>query len=305
MSTTSTTPAASSHPSSSANYTLLISGDQLQALQASDAPLMIFDCSFDLSDPEWGYQQYLASHIPGAHYAHLDQHLSVHFASEVCSSGGRHPLPIRENFADWLSSLGLTPDMQAVVYDRNHSMVAGRLWWMLKWLGHDAAAVLDGGFQKWHASQGLLSKGLEPSSPASPYPIGLPRVTLVDADDVARCINHPSAGIVDARAPARFKGETEPLDPKAGHIPSALNRPFMSNFDDATGCFKPAAQLRREFEALLAGKDPARTIHHCGSGVSAVPNIVAMAHAGFGMTALYAGSWSDWCSDPSRPVAKG
>ncbi|MDI9333433.1 MAG: sulfurtransferase [Cytophagales bacterium] len=311
---------------STANFNTLISVQELQALQASQQALMIFDCSFDLAKPEAGYAAYLDAHIAGAVYANLDKNLShqpvqshppvraepVEAAAPSTStsavrtqaaSGGRHPLPSREQFAAWLSSIGFTNAMQAVVYDRNNTMIAGRLWWMLQWLGHERAAVLDGGFQTYIASQAKIGKGFEPSMPASQYQIGLPKVALVDAALVAAQIGSAQTAIVDARATPRFNGEVEPLDPVAGHIPSALNRPFTQNFA-ADGRFKSPAQLRTEFGALLAGRDPAATIHHCGSGVSALPNVLAMAIAGLGLTTLYAGSWSDWCSDPARPVAQ-
>ena len=289
------------------NYTTLISAPELQALQASNQPYMIFDCSFDLANPEAGYAQYLESHIAGAVYANLDTNLSAK-GDTTAASGGRHPLPSRETFAAWLSSIGFTNEMQAVVYDSNNTMTAGRLWWMLKWLGHERVAVLDGGFKAYVASQGLLAKGVEGKRPASQsaqgFQLGLPRVALVDAAFIHPLIGSTKTAIIDARATPRYKGEVEPLDPVAGHIPSALNRPFTANMN-TDGTFKAASVLRAEFENLLAGRDPAQTIHHCGSGVSALPNVLAMAVAGFGLTTLYAGSWSDWCSDPSRPVAQG
>ena len=292
------------HP---AHYTTLISVPELLVLQASNQPHMIFDCSFDLAKPEAGYAQYLESHIAGAVYANLDTSLSAKGDANA-ASGGRHPLPSREKFAAWLSSIGFTNDMQAVVYDSNNTMTAGRLWWMLQWLGHERVAVLDGGFQTYAASQAALAKGLEAHRPASPitqgFQLGLPKVALVDAALVSSKMGSMQTAIVDARATPRYKGEVEPLDPVAGHIPGALNRPFTSNMN-ANGTFKPASVLRTEFETLLAGRDLAQTIHHCGSGVSALPNVLAMAVAGFGLTTLYAGSWSDWCSDAARPVAQG
>jgi len=284
-------------------YTTLISVPQLIALQTSHQPHMVFDCSFDLAQPEAGYAHYLESHIAGAVYANLDTDLSAK-GDPSCMSGGRHPLPSRERFATWLAAMGFTNNMQAIVYDRNNTMIAGRLWWMLQWLGHERAAVLDGGFAAYTSQQPNLGKGLERRQPASPYAIGQPKVSLVDAACVAPLIGSVQTAIVDARAAPRFKGEVEPLDPVAGHIPSALNRPFTHNFD-ADGRFKSPEQLRFEFESLLAERNPAKTIHHCGSGVSAIPNVLAMAVAGYGLTALYAGSWSDWCSDASRPVAQG
>ena len=291
------------HP---AHFNTLISVPELLALQASNQPHMIFDCSFDLANPGAGYAQYLESHIAGAVYTNLDADLSAK-GDASAASGGRHPLPSREKFATWLSSIGFTNDMQAVVYDRNNTMVAGRLWWMLQWLGHERVAVLDGGFpvfQTSAASQARLAKGLESKQAASQFQLGLPKVALVDAAVLHPLIGSVKTAIIDARATPRFKGEVEPLDPVAGHIPSALNRPFTTNMN-ADGTFKPASVLQAEFEALLAGRDPAQTIHHCGSGVSAIPNVLAMAVAGFGLTTLYAGSWSDWCSDASRPVAQG
>jgi thiosulfate/3-mercaptopyruvate sulfurtransferase len=302
------------------HFTTLISVAELQALQAGNSttnrktPQMVFDCSFDLMKPSAGYESYLDAHIAGAVYANLDTDLSdksprtsTSSVQTAAASGGRHPLPSRERFAAWLSSVGFTKDMQAVVYDRQGTMVAGRLWWMLKWLGHERVAVLDGGFPAWQAAQGATSAGTEPALPASHYTCGLADtslVNLVDADAVAKHIGSQTIAIVDARANPRFKGEFEPLDPVAGHIPSALNRPFNTNMN-ADGTFKSKDTLKAEFDTLLAGRDPKQTVHHCGSGVSAIPNILAMAVAGYGMTTLYAGSWSDWCSDASRPVAQG
>lgn len=302
------------------NYTTLISAQQLQTLIASKKPLRVFDCSFDLMQPHAGEQQYLASHIPGAVYADLDKTLSAKHGLnpgqtgvravltvggvDAPSSGGRHPLPNRERFAIWLSSVGFANDMQAVVYDRNGANYCGRLWWMLKWAGHDNVAVLDGGLQAWQAAGGAVNSGEEPAHFQTSFMLTPPRVTLVDAQSVAQQLGRPSQTLIDARGTARFKGEVEPLDPVAGHIPGALNRPFSENLSP-DGTFKPAAQLKAEFMALLGGRDSATVVHHCGSGVSAVPNLLAMEIAGLGRTGFYAGSWSDWCSDPSRPVAQG
>lgn len=302
------------------NYTTLISAEQLQALIASRKPLRVFDCSFDLMQPQAGEQQYLASHIPGAVYAHLDKALSARHGlnpgqvgaravitvsgADAPASGGRHPLPNREKFATWLSSVGFANDMQAVVYDRNNANYCGRLWWMLKWAGHRNAAVLDGGLQAWQAAGGSVNSGQEPAHFQASFMLAPPLTRLVDTPSVASQLGRPTQTLVDARAPARFRGEVEPLDPVAGHIPGALNRPFSQNLGP-DGKFKPAAQLKAEFEALLGGRDPASVVHHCGSGVSALPNLLAMEVAGLGPTGLYAGSWSEWCSDPDRPVAQG
>jgi thiosulfate/3-mercaptopyruvate sulfurtransferase len=298
------------------SYTTLISVDELQALIASKKPLRIFDCTFDLMQPHAGPAQYLQAHIPGAVYANLDTDLSAKHGApgshgvitatgaDEPASGGRHPLPNRERFATWLSAIGFGNDMQAVVYDRNGVNYCGRLWWMLKWAGHENVAVLDGGLQVWQAAGGAVNSGEEPTHFQANFLLSEPRATLVNADAVSAQLGRPSQTLVDARATPRFKGEVEPLDPVAGHIPGALNRPFSQNLG-TDGKFKPAAQLRSEFEALLAGRDPASVVNQCGSGVSAIPNIIAMEVAGLGRAALYAGSWSDWCSDLSRPMAQG
>lgn len=299
-------------------YTTLISSAQLHALQNSNQPYMVFDCSFDLSNPSAGHAQYLASHIAGAIYADLDQHLSARHGAPSANgqvltaltdqpaSGGRHPLPSRERFAQWLSSIGFSNDMQAVVYDRQNFNFCGRLWWMLKWAGHDAVAVLDGGLAAWAADGRATHQGGEPSHFQSNFALQPSLRSLVSADDVAlRLDAYPNAlqTIIDARAPARYRGEVEPMDPVAGHIPGALNRPFTQNIA-LDGRFKPKELLRAEFDELLQNQDPASVVHHCGSGVSAIPNLIAMEISGFAPTKLFAGSWSEWCSNPSRPVAK-
>ena len=285
------------------NYTTLISPDALRSLTAAAAPLMVFDCSFELMKPEAGDQQYLESHIPGAVRANLDQHLSA-AAGDKASSGGRHPLPSRAAFAAWLGRVGLGKGMQAVVYDRQGVNYCGRLWWMLKWAGHENVAVLDGGLQAWTAAGGNLSQGAEPARPARTFALQEPRATLAVTQQVADALGQGRQTILDARATPRYKGEVEPLDPVAGHIPGALNRPFGLNIG-SDGRFKDAATLRSEFDALLQGRDAQTVVHHCGSGVSAVPNVLAMEIAGLGRQALYAGSWSEWCSDPARPVERG
>lgn len=297
-------------------YTTLISTAQLQALQASGQPYMVFDCSFDLANPAAGRQQYTQAHIPGAVYADLDQHLSarhgapgkdgqVHTAqTDQPTSGGRHPLPSRERFAQWLSSVGFRNDMQAVVYDRQGCNFCGRLWWMLKWAGHDAVAVLDGGLQTWTALGGATSQGTEPAHFQSNFALHESLRQLVSADEVEQGLAQAGQQtLIDARAPARYRGEVEPMDPVAGHIPGALNRPFTDNIA-LDGRFKPRELLRAEFEALLQDRAPATVVHQCGSGVSALPNLIAMEIAGFAPTKLFAGSWSEWCSNPARPVAK-
>ena len=300
-----------------AAYTTLITVTQLQALQqSSPQQVMVFDCSFDLTKPTAGAEQFAQAHIAGAVYANLDKDLSAphgalsHGQSIAATdlgppaSGGRHPLPSRERFAVWLSQVGFRNDMQAVVYDRNGVNYAGRLWWMLKWAGHDAVAVLDGGLQTWTALGGATSQGTEPAHFQSNFALHDSLRQLVSADEVEHGL--AQAGhqtLIDARAPARYRGEVEPMDPVAGHIPGALNRPFTDNIA-LDGRFKPKELLRAEFEALLQDRDPTTVVHQCGSGVSALPNLIAMEIAGFAPTKLFAGSWSEWCSNPARPVAK-
>ncbi len=285
-------------------YTTLITVDQLKNLLRTESPgapgLMVFDCSFDLMKPESGEAAYLAAHIPGAVYVHLDRDLSDKSGHGV--NGGRHPLPSREKFAAWLGRIGFDNAIQAVVYDRQGANYCGRLWWMLKWAGHDNVAVLDGGFQAWQATENVSSA--LPTARTTTFELKPEQARLADTQSVESKLGRPGQTLLDARAAPRFRGEVEPLDPVAGHIPGALNRPFGQNIG-AGGKFKPATVLRAEFEALLAGRDPATVVHHCGSGVSAVPNVIAMELAGLGRTALYAGSWSEWSSDPSRAFAQG
>ncbi|MEI7514293.1 MAG: sulfurtransferase [Betaproteobacteria bacterium] len=290
-------------------YTDLISATQLQDLLSSGTPYRVFDCSFDLAQDGAGEALYTQSHIPGAVYADLDTALSAKGdrLRSGAASGGRHPLPARETFAQWLAAAGFRNGMQAVVYDRHGSNFCGRLWWMLKWLGHAPVALLNGGFQAWIAQGGATESGPALGfSAAAPdtFSVATPLLDLVDIGQVERRLGGTQQVLIDARAPARFKGDVEPLDPVAGHIPGAFNRPFSLNFN-ADGTFKPAAQLRTEFDALLGLLAASAVVHHCGSGVSAIPNIVAMQIAGLPPGALFAGSWSEWCVDPARPVARG
>ncbi len=285
------------------DYTTLVSAEQLQALIATGRPLLVFDCSFDLAHPEAGDQHFAQAHIPGAVRADLDRHLSAK-GDPNAASGGRHPLPARAAFAQWLGSIGMSNDMQAVVYDRQGVNYCGRLWWMLKWVGHERVAVLDGGMPAWHAIGGIVTSGQATVHPAQAFALQAERAALVDASQVLDRLGAPVQCLIDARAEPRYRGDVEPLDPVAGHIPGALNRPFTSNIGD-DGLFKPPVVLKAEMLELLDGRDPASVVHHCGSGVTAVPNILAMEIAGLGRQTLYAGSWSDWCSNPSRPVERG
>jgi len=296
-------------------YTTLISVPQLQTLLSSGQPCMVFDCSFNLTDAQAGEAMYAESHLPGALYAHLDKHLSAakdrvtgKAAPGTSASGGRHPLPTREAFAAWLGSVGFNNGMQAVVYDRQNANYCGRLWWMLKWVGHANVAVLDGGIQAWQAAGGAVESGPQPPISASNYALAPELIALTTIETVANRLSNTTGDhaqtLIDARSAPRFRGEVEPLDPVAGHIPGALNRLFSENIGP-DGCFRPADQLRAEFLTLLGNRDPASVVHHCGSGVSALPNLIAMEIAGLHGSALFAGSWSEWCNDPTRPVAQG
>ena len=266
-------------------YTTLISADDLKSLSGD---FRVFDCSADLAKPEAGRQQFEEQHIAGAVFADINTDLSTHDQT-LAVNGGRHPLPSREHFAKWLSANGVSNDTQVVVYDRQGMNYCGRLWWMLKWCGHEAVAVLDGGLQAWVAEGGAVETGAAAKVVAANFALGEPLTELKYTADVADNLGKPTQTIVDARAPARYKGETEPFDPVAGHIPGALNRPFNSNIA-SDGLMKPAQHART-------------VVHHCGSGISAIPNILAMEVAGLGRTALYAGSWSEWCNTPGLPCA--
>ena len=284
-------------------YPLLITATQLQALQTQGTPCAVLDCSFDLMKPELADGFFASERISGAWPAHLDKDLSTHEPGQGVN-GGRHPLPQRERVAQWLGSLGIHNGMQIVVYDRNKGHYCGRLWWMLKWLGHEAVAVLDGGLQAWKDAGGGLDSGPVPPAAQARFELKTPLRQLVLTDAVSAALGQPAQTVVDARAGARYRGEVEPLDPVAGHIPGALNRPFTENFSE-DGRFKSPEQLKAEWTQVLAGRPASSVVHHCGSGVTAVPNVIAMELAGFGPTALYAGSWSEWCRTPGLPCAKG
>ena len=283
-------------------FTTLISVAQLQSLQASGTPLAVFDCTFDLMNPPAGHAQFVEQHIAGAQHADLDEHLATHDTA-LRVNGGRHPLPQRQVFAAWLQSVGVNNNTQVVVYDRNGMNYCGRLWWMLKWCGHEAVAVLDGGFQAWVAAGGAMQTGEARATTQGHFELCEPLVTLLHTSTVAQHLTDGTQTIIDARGAPRYHGEVEPLDPVAGHIPGALNRPFNTNLN-ADGFFKSADELRAEFAALLGSAKPDTVVHHCGSGVSAVPNVLAMEVAGLGRTALYAGSWSEWCNTPGLPCEK-
>lgn len=259
----------------------------------------VFDCRHDLAKPYLGEQQYAQAHIRGALFASLDQDLSA----PATGRNGRHPLPDPAIFAAWLGRQGLRPGDQVVAYDAGNGAMASRLWWMLRWLGHDAAAVLDGGLAKW-LQEGREVTAEVPSFAATEY-LARPRPEMnADVEFVERRLGAAGMLLLDARAPARFLGEAEPIDPVAGRIPGARNR-FNSENLAPDGTFKSADALRAEMLALLGDRDPAAIVHYCGSGVAACHNLLAMEVAGLPGSRLYAGSWSEWIADPRRPQAKG
>jgi len=281
-------------------YTSLISTDEL-ARQLSDPALVLVDCRHNLSDVDAGQRAYGASHLPGARFMHMDRDLS----GERTGSNGRHPLPDVAALSGSLSRAGIDSSKQVVAYDQNNGMWASRLWWLLRWLGHDAAAVLDGGIDKWIA-EGRPTTADPPSVRAARFVAMTPQPVVSSADILLNLSNHSSnpLTIIDARAPERFRGDIEPLDPVAGHIPGAINRPYGANLTPQQ-TFKPAELLRAEFEAQLGGAPLSSVVHQCGSGVTACHNMLAMAVAGLPGSRLYPGSWSEWVADPTRPVARG
>jgi thiosulfate/3-mercaptopyruvate sulfurtransferase len=281
----------------------LISATDLLALHTQAAqggrPLVLLDCGFDLADPGAGERAHAAGHLPGALYAHLDRDLSGPKAAPGEPSRGRHPLPDRAQLAATAGAWGIAPGVQVVAYDAQGGPFAARAWWLLQWLGHAEVAVLDGGPAAWLAAGGALGTDAPQPRPQPPYPAAAPAMPTLEAAELQARLGQ--VVLIDARAPERFRGEVEPLDPVAGHIPGAVNRLFKLNLQ-ADGRFKPAADLRSEFAALL---QPGQTVvQQCGSGVTACHNLLAMAHAGLGTATLYPGSWSEWCSDPTRPMAR-
>ena len=286
------------------NHTLLISVSQLQALQANGAPLMVFDCSFDLMKPDAGAQLYQDAHIPGAVYADLNTALSDKSHAVDSASGGRHPLPSRERFAAWLTRVGLRNDCQAVVYDRNGANYCGRLWWMLKWAGHDAVAVLDGGLPKWRA-EGHEVEDMPPVVKDRHMTVSRQNQLVKDVTQVAHSSKLREAEIIDARPAARFRGEAPEPRPglRPGHIPGSKNVPFGTLLIDG-GVMKPPAELRAVFEA--AGVDLSKpVITTCGSGVTAAVLSLALERIGHKNHALYDGSWAEWGMYDDLPVQTG
>ncbi len=280
--------------------TLVDAGTLVERL--GDARLRIFDCRFALNDTAAGESAWRASHLPGAQYAHLDRDLS----GPHSPGAGRHPWPDADAFGGWLGRCGATPDMQIVAYDAGDGAYASRLWWLLRTFGHRDVAVLDGGWARWRAlGLPIDSVPIETAEPAfapTQYRGDFDVAALSSAIDIPARL---AAGdlLVDARAPERFRGEAEPIDRVAGHVPGAVNRPYAANLRD--GRFKPAAELADEFAALLAGRTPSRLVAMCGSGVTACHHLLAMAYAGLPGPRLFAGSWSGWIEDPRHPVATG
>ena len=279
--------------------TLVAPGPVAAAL--GDPTLRLVDARAVLADPSAGRAAHAASHLPGAVHADLDRDLSDHSAT----GQGRHPLPDAAAFARRVGEWGIAPSHQVVVYDAGDgSMAAARCWWLLKLLGHEAVAVLDGGLAAWREA-GLPEEdaGVMPRA-LPPYPSpGFDRSRIAEAGELLSRLHEPPGWLLDARGGERFRGEVEPIDPVAGHVPGALNRPFMLNL--AGGRFRPAAELRAELVPLLHGRDPSDAVLMCGSGVTACHLLLALEHAGLAGARVYPGSWSGWLADPSRPVATG
>ena len=280
------------------NYTTLI--DTRTLARNLDAGGCVFDCRFVLNDPQAGERAYAAGHIAGAHYLHLDRDL----AGPVTGASGRHPLPDPEALAGKLAGAGVDSTTQVIAYDDAAGEFAARLWWLLRWLGHPQVAVLDGGWNQW----------LKEGRPASfQYPLTVARGNFKAMPDdklwlssavILDRVRSAAGRLLDARATSRFRGDEEPIDPVAGHVPGAVNLPYAGNVTD-DGRFKSAEALRIRFLAALKDASPADTACMCGSGVTACHNLLAMEVAGLGGAKLYAGSWSEWIREPSRPIAKG
>ena len=275
----------------------LVTVAELKA-RLSDPGWCVIDCRHDLMDVELGRRQYAQGHVPGALFAGIDDDLS----GPKTGANGRHPLPDRERLAAKFGAWGIDSGTQIVAYDASGGQFAVRLWWLARWLGHAKVALLDGGWPLWLAEAGPSSTEPEGRAPRR-FAAGDSLEGVVSTHELQRLLADRSALLVDARAPERYEGRVEPIDPVAGHIPGAVNRFWQANLAD--GRFKPAARLRAEYEQLLAGRSPAQVVAQCGSGVTACHHLLAMHVAGLSGARLYAGSWSEWIADPSRPVATG
>ena len=278
-------------------HTTLVSISDLAA-HLDDAGWIVCDCRHDLVDTEAGRRAYRESHIPSAQFVHLDEDLSA----PKTGRNGRHPLPAPEQFARRLGELGVDNAKQVVAYDASGGCYAARLWWMLRWLGHDAVAVLDGGWDAWRKAPHPIADRI-PVIKAAQFTMYRRANMACDAQYIVANLEKSGPLLLDARSADRFRGENETLDPVAGHIPGALNRFFRLNLD-GDGNFKPSTTLKQEFNELLGNNAPGNVAHYCGSGVTACHNLLAMEVAGLSGSRLYPGSWSEWCSNPSRPVAK-
>jgi len=279
-------------------FTTLVTVEQLRE-HLEDPAWRIIDVRHDLMDVDAGLRAYEAGHIPGAVFAHTDEDLS----GRKTGRNGRHPLPEREDIVQAFRRWGVDDDTQVVAYDANGGNFAVRLWWLARWLGHTRVAVLDGGWPRWVASTGLSSTAV-PALAAGRFTDRSSSMSLVRAEDIVRNLGTRERLVLDARTPERYRGEQEPIDPVAGHIPGARNRPWQRNLE-ADQTFKSRQALREEFEAALGSTPPDRVVHQCGSGVTACHNLLAMEIAGLSGSALYAGSWSEWIADPARPIATG
>lgn len=281
-------------------YSYLITAAELQ--QEHQPDWLLFDVRHDLMNPQAGRLAYAQGHIPGARFLDNDSDL----VGKVNGKNGRHPLPDRSTFANLMRAHGLESQTQVVIYDAGNSMFAARLWWMLRWLGHEKVAILDGGWQAWIAESGSVETDATTAGrvPSQWLESAVPDMPTVQADEVLKNIDHPHFVVIDARAAERFRGEVEPIDPVAGHIPGALNRPNSANLQ-ADGTFKNVSALRAEFASLLGGRPAEQVVHQCGSGITACHNLFAMELAGMTGSSLYPGSWSEWVSDADRPVAVG
>ena len=269
------------------------------ALHLDDPAYVIVDCRAKLDDLDWGTREHLSAHIPGAVHADLTHDLS----GPKTGTNGRHPLPDPAVLAQTFGRFGIASGVQVVAYDQENGMFASRLWWMLRWLGHDAVAVLDGGFKKWIAEGRPVQSGAV--QPTARQFQGAPRPEMtVDVNDVATHLNAAGPRLVDARAPERYRGDTEPIDKVGGHIPGARNHFFQWNLDDA-GLFRTPEDLRSKIASSVGDVPADRIVCYCGSGVTACHNLLAFEHAGLKGAKLFAGSWSEWSSDPSRPIETG
>jgi thiosulfate/3-mercaptopyruvate sulfurtransferase len=280
-------------------FNTLISTARLQT-RLGEGDVLLVDVRHDLAQPGAGRKAYAAGHIPGAIFLHLDDDLS----GVKTGLNGRHPLPQREQFAARMAALGMHNSTQVVVYDAHGGMFAARLWWMLRWLGHSRVAVLDGGLPAWQAIGAPLSQDAAAPPAQGSFTASEPLVPQTSAAEILALLGTPRKLVIDARAPDRFRGENETLDPIGGHIPGAANRFFRDNLQ-ADGRFKPARQLHEEFLAVQGDHTSGDVIMQCGSGVTACHNLLAMEIAGLHGAALYPGSWSEWCSDPGRPIERG